>query len=425
MSASLEHSPENYPTDTQAILEKGRSVLIGNYARMPIDMVRGEGCHLWDSNGNKYLDLFAGFGGCILGHCHPALVAAVQEQAARLWHVGNTFFTDPQIKFAANLNRHAFVGQAFFCHSGAEANEAACKLARLRGSQNGGKRWKIISLQKSFHGRTLAMIAATGNPTYRAGFGPEVPGFINIPSGDIEALKNAIDDETAGIIMEPIQGEGGINLYPPQYPQQVRELCNQHGLTLIFDEVWTGGGRTGKWFAHQHFCANAGKQVAAQANQAPCSVEPDIMTLGKAVGGGLPVGVMYAKPEIAKLLVPGTHGCTLGGNPICMNVANTIFNVIEKENLLQHAIDLGNFAFSKLRNSAMIASRITEVRGQGLMIGIQLKEAPEKFLDKAFARGMILNLTAKQVVRLAPPINISKEDWDDGLNRVIELIAAL
>src|SRR5947208_13882498 len=176
-------------TGNQQIVDRGRAVLIGNYARQPIDMVRGEGSLLWDADGKRYLDLFAGFGGSILGHCHPALIAAAHEQAQKLWHVGNTFYTDPQIEFAERLNRHAFRGQAFFCHSGAEANEAACKLARLRGSQNGGKRWKILSLTRSFHGRTLAMIAATGNPAYRAGFGPEVPGFINVTASDIEALK--------------------------------------------------------------------------------------------------------------------------------------------------------------------------------------------------------------------------------------------
>ncbi len=400
---------------TQEILERGKNVLIGNYARVPLDMVCGEGTSLWDADGKQYLDLFAGFGGAILGHCHPALVAAAGEQAKKLWHVGNTFHTEPQIEFAELLNRHAFCGKAFFCHSGAEANEAACKLARLRGSQNGGKKWKILSLLHSFHGRTLAMIAATGNRTYRAGFGPEVPGFIHVPAGDFEALEQAVDDETAGILMEPIQGEGGVNLYPSGYPLAVRELCDRRGLTLIFDEVWTGGGRTGKWFAHQHFCNDSGGGV----------VEPDLMTLGKAVGGGLPVGVMYAKPDIANLLVPGLHGCTLGGNPICMAVARTIFEVIEREKLVAHAAAMGELAFTRLRNDAKIADKIVEVRGRGLMLGIELKSPPEKFLDKAFSFGLIANLTAKKVIRLAPPINIRREDWLSGLDRVAELIASL
>ena len=204
----------------------------------------------------------------------------------------------------------------------------------------------------------------------------------------------------------------------------VRELCDERGLTLIFDEVWTGCGRTGKWFAHQHFRGNAAKPQAA-GESAACAVEPDIMTLGKAVGGGLPVGVMYAKPDLAKLLVPGTHGCTLGGNPICMAVARTIFDVIESEKLVDHAASLGELAFAKLRNDPKLKDRIVEVRGHGLMIGIQLKNAPEQFLQKALARGLVINLTAKQVVRLAPPINITEAEWRTGLDAVADLIASL
>jgi acetylornithine/N-succinyldiaminopimelate aminotransferase len=397
------------PPTTQQVLDRGKTVLIGNFGRLPVDMVRGEASTLWDSDGKQYTDLFPGFGGSVLGHCHPDLIRAVNEQAKKLWHVGNLFYTEPQIEFGERLNKHAFKGQSFFCHSGAEANEAACKLARLRGQQDGGKRWKIIAFNKSFHGRTLAMIAATGNPAYLNGFGPVVPGFVHVDGGDFDALKNAIDDETAGILMEPIQGEGGVNVYPSDYPAKVRELCDAKGLTLTFDEVWTGGGRTGKWFAHQHFNG----------------VEPDIMTLGKAVGGGLPVGVMYAKPNIAKLLVPGTHGCTLGGNPICMAVARTIFDVIERENLLAHAAELGELAVGRLRSDRKLAGKVTDVRGRGLMLGIQLATPPEKLVEKGLERGVVINLTAKQVIRLAPAINISREQWETGLSVVIDLIGAL
>jgi len=400
--------------NTPDILQDGKKYLIGNYARLPVVMTRGEGARLWDSDGKEYLDLFAGFGGCILGHCHADLIRAATEQAKELWHVGNTFYTTPQIEFAKAIGRHAFEGQAFFCHSGAESNEAACKLARLRGQQGGGKKWKIISLHKSFHGRTLAMIAATGNPAYRAGFGPEVPGFINVDGGDFAKLEAAVDDETAGVIMEPIQGEGGINVYPADYPAKVRDLCDRRGITLIFDEVWTGCGRTGKWFAHQHFTGDSGSVVT-----------PDIMTLGKAVGGGLPVGVMWARPDVAKLLVPGTHGCTLGGNPICMAVARMIFDVIERDGLVRHAETLGNRAVARLRDEKKLRDKITEVRGRGLMLGIELKNAPPAgFVERGLARGVVLNLTAKNVVRLAPAINISGNDWETGLDRVIDTIAA-
>lgn len=389
-------------------------MLIGNYARLPVVMERGEGAFVWDSDGKQYLDLFAGFGGAILGHCHPALIKAATEQAARLWHVGNTFYTEPQIELAERLNRHAFPGQAFFCHSGAEANEAACKLARLQGAAKSPKRWKIISFQKSFHGRTLAMISATGNPAVREGFAPDIPGFINVEAGNFDALVQAVDNETAGILMEPVQGEGGINEYPADFPGRVRRLCDQHGLTLIFDEVWTGCGRMGRMFGHQLFTGDDGK-----------SIEPDIMTLGKAVGGGLPVGIMYAKPELAKLLVPGKHGCTLGGNPICMAVSRAIFDIIEQERLTEHAANLGEHALARLRNETKIQSKVADIRGHGLFLGIELKQPPKKIVEKGMDRGVIMNLTAQKVIRLAPPINISREDWDRGLDRVIETIASL
>lgn len=400
---------------TQQIVERGMKVLIGNYARLPVVMVRGEGSYLWDADGKRYIDLFAGFGGSILGHCNPALVDAVNQQARKLWHVGNTFYTEPQIEFAERLNRAAFPGQAFFCHSGLESNEAACKLARLRGNmENTPGRWKIISLTRSFHGRSLAMIAATGNPKTRQGFEPVVPGFIQVEAGDFDALEKAVDDQTAGIIMEPIQGEGGIYVHSLDYIQRVRDLCDQRRLTLIFDEVWTGCGRTGKWFGHQHFVNSDGRVI-----------EPDIMTLGKAAGGGLPVGVMYAKPEIAKHLVPGTHGCTLGANPICMAVAETIFEAIERLKLLDHAIAMGDYTIERLRKEPKIASRIAAIRGKGLMLGIELKEAPEKLVEKGLEHGVVINLTAQKVVRLAPPINIPRQVLEQGLDAVIETLASV
>ncbi len=398
---------------TQDVLDRAKQVLIGNYGRYPVVMARGEGSNVWDTDGKRYIDLFAGFGGCILGHCHPALVQAATEQAHKLWHVGNSFHTEPQVEFAERLNKHAFKGQAFFCHSGLEANEAATKLARLRGSTHAKKKWKVISFHKSFHGRSLAMIAATGNPNVKVGFEPAVPGFCQVDLGDLEGLTAAIDDEVAGIIVEPIQGEGGIYPVPPEFAMEVRKICDQRQITLIYDEVWTGGARTGKWFGHQYLVDPYGKVI-----------EPDIMTLGKAVGGGLPVAVMYAKPELAALFTPGKHGCTLGGNPICMAVARTIFDVIERENLLQNALSQGEYAVSKLKSDPRISQKVVEVRGRGLMLGIELKAPPEKVVEKGLERGIILNLTAQKVIRLAPPINISKADWDQGLELVIQTLAA-
>jgi predicted acetylornithine/succinylornithine family transaminase len=394
------------------VVERGKRVLIGNYARLPVVMERGEGSFVWDKAGKKYLDLFAGFGGCVLGHCHPALIEAATAQSHKLWHVGNTFYTEPQIELAERLNRFAFPGQAFFCHSGLEANEAAVKLGRLRGHDNGGKKWKTISFDRSFHGRSLAMIAATGNPAVKAGFEPTVPGFVNIAGGDFDALVAAIDDETAAILMEPIQGEGGINLYPPDFASRVRKLCDERGITLIFDEVWTGCGRTGRWFGHQYFQHPDGSPVV-----------PDVMTMGKAVGGGLPVGIMYARPEVAKFMVPGKHGCTLGANPICMAVSKTIFDVIARENLIERAAQLGEKAIARLRNEPALKDKLVEVRGKGLFLGIELKDEPAKLVERGLDNGVIINLTAKKVVRLAPPINISERDWEQGLDAVVATLA--
>jgi len=395
-------------SDTAKILERANGVLIGNYARLPVVMVRGEGSTLWDSEGKKYLDLFAGFGACILGHSHPALIAAAAEQAAQLWHVGNTFHTLPQIELGEHLNRTAFPGRAFFCHSGLEANEAAVKLARLHGQTMSPTRWKIVSMNRSFHGRSLAMIAATGNPAVKAGFEPMVPGFTQIDLGDLEGLSAAVDSETAAVILEPIQGEGGVHPATADYVVELRKLCDQRQVTFIFDEVWTGCGRTGKWFAHQHL-----------------PVQPDILTLGKAIGGGLPVGVMWAKPSLAAELIPGKHGCTLGGNPICMNVAKTVFDVIEREKLTDKAAVLGEYGMARLKNEKKIAAKIAGVRGRGLMIGVELKQAPQKLVEAGLSNGIVINLTAKNVIRLAPPINITRSDWDQGLDRLIETIVAL
>jgi predicted acetylornithine/succinylornithine family transaminase len=396
---------------TAELLQRAQQVLTPNYARQPVVMARGEGVYVWDNDGKKYLDLFAGFGGGVLGHAHPALVAAASEQAKSLWHVGNSLYTRQQIELAEKLNQVAFKGMAFFCHGGADANETACKLARLRGKQHTPNRWKIITFHRSFHGRTLAMVAATGNPNVKAGFEPDVPGFTNVEPGNFDALVAAIDNETAGIMFEPLQGEGGVNAYPEGFAARVRRLCDERGLTLIFDEVWTGCGRTGRWFGHQYFKDESGKPVL-----------PDIMTLGKAIGGGLPVGVMFARPEVGQLLVAGKHGSTIGGNAICMAVAKTVLDVIDREKLVEHAATLGEHALARLRNEKSIAAKVQEFRGRGLFMGIELKAPPEKFNEKALSRGVIVNLTQQKVVRIAPPINIAREQLDAGLDLVIKVI---
>jgi acetylornithine/N-succinyldiaminopimelate aminotransferase len=398
--------------ETAETLEHGNAVLMQNYGRLPVVMLRGHGAHLWDADGKQYIDLFAGFGAAILGHCHPALISAATAQAGKLWHVGNTFYTTPQIELGERLAKFAFKGQAFFCHSGLEANEAAIKLARLRGHEASPRRWKVVSLHRSFHGRSLAMIAATGNPSVKVGFEPTVPGFVHVEMGDVDGLAEALDPEVAAVIAEPLQGEGGIHPMPLAYARELRRLCDERGITLIFDEVWTGCGRTGRWFGHQHL-TDAGKPIL-----------PDIMTLGKAVGGGLPVGITWARPEVARFFTPGKHGCTLGGNPICMAVSRAVFDTIDSEKLTDRAAVLGEYAAARLRSEKKIAPTVAAVRGRGLMLGIELKDEPAGIVERGLANGVVLNLTAKRVIRLAPPLNIGRQEWDQGLDRVIETIAA-
>ena len=392
--------------DTAAVLEQSKQLLVPNYARRPIVMERGEGSHLWDTDGRRYLDLFAGFGGGVLGHCHPDLVRAATEQSKTLWHVGNSFNTLPQLRFARHLYDKAFPGKAFFCHGGLDANESAVKLARLRGSAFDRPRYKTVTFNMSFHGRSLAMIAAGSTEAHRAGFGPLPPGFVHATGGDFDDLVRHVDDETCAIMFEPIRGEGGMHGYPADFPRRVREFCDERQITLIFDEVWTGGGRTGRWFGHQHFDGN---------------VTPDIMTLGKAIGGGLAVGAMWARPEIADLLTPGKHGSTLGGNAIGMAVAATIFDVIERDNLLDHARRLGEHA--KRRFAEELPQ--CRVRGAGLFLGVELPEAPQgDLVARALDRGIVINLTQQKVIRLAPGLVITPEEWDEGLTALVEVVTA-
>jgi len=390
--------------ENRDLIARHETALTLNYGKQPAAMVRGKGSLLWDADGKEYIDLFAGFGGTILGHCHPAIVEAVSRQAATLLAVGNQFYTEPQLRLAEALKRTAFDGRAFFCHSGAESNEAAIKLARLAG---GPGRFKVISMLKGFHGRTLGALSATPTPDYQKGFFPLVPGFSAVAFGDLKALEAAIDPETCAIIVEPIQGEGGINMPPEGYLAGVRRLCDQHHLTLIFDEVWTGCGRSGKFFASQWY-----------------GVKPDIMTLGKALGGGLPTGCMFAVPEKAALLKPGTHGCTLGGNPVCAAASAAVFEVMEKENLPARAEKLGHAAMERIRNFKP-ADRIREVRGKGLFIGVELAAADgSPIVAGALAKGVIVNATVKNVLRLCPALTIGEAELMRGLEVLEQAIAA-
>ncbi len=394
-----------------------------NYPRHPIAMVRGEGSVLHDADGKQYLDLFAGFGAGILGHCHPDLVRVVTEQAHRLWHVGNLFHTEPQTLAAEQIFRHGFGGRSFFCHSGADANEAAIKLARLYGKKHPGKarsasstpgeaygRYKIISATGSFHGRSMGTMTATGQPKVREGFEPWPTGYVHVPYNNLPAITAAIDDETIAILVEPIQGEGGVNVPADDYLHGLRKLADERDLVLIFDEVWTGCGRTGRWFAHQHW-----------------NVTPDIMTLAKGVGGGLGVGVMCAGPRVADLYDAQKHGVkhatTLGGNCLAMAVTAEIFRVIERDLLLDHAAALGRYAVERLLAFSKKCPAISAVRGRGLFIGIDLDPAnataftnAADVVNRCMEQGVLINGTQNTILRIAPSLTITRQQMDDGLD---------
>ncbi|MEM9418122.1 MAG: acetylornithine/succinylornithine family transaminase [Planctomycetota bacterium] len=410
---------------TQAIIDRHDTFMSINYGRYPIAIAQGEGCTLRDIDGKTYLDLFAGFGAPVLGHCHPDLVDAVTEQAKKLWHVGNLFHTEPQTRAAQAISELGFGGRSFFCHSGADANESAIKLARLYGKANRGKatgeygRYKVISCTKSFHGRSFATMGATANPKVREGFGPFLPGYANVAYNDIEAVKAELDDDTVAIIAEPIQGEGGVNVPDPEYFKQLRALCDEHDLLLICDEVWTGCGRTGKVFAYQHW-----------------GIEPDIMTLGKGVGGGLAVGVMCAQPHVAELYNAKTqggvkHATTLGGNCLSMAVTARIFEVLQRDSLVEQAEALGNAAMERLRTFAQTNPAVKDVRGRGLFIGIELDPSAEgawfdsatDVVNRSLEQGLMINGTQSETLRIAPPVTITSDELDRGLDQLEKVIA--
>ncbi|GAB64253.1 MAG: aspartate aminotransferase family protein [Candidatus Jettenia sp.] len=383
--------------NTQEIKEVYDKYVIPNYIRNPILLEKGSGVDVWDAEGKRYLDLFSGWAVSLLGHCHPHVVEAIQRQAAKLQHAPNIYYTEPQGLLAKHISEKSFGGQCFFCNSGAEANEAAIKLARIHNSHTG--KYKIITFADSFHGRTIATVTATAQPKYHKGFAPLVEGFSYVPFNDLEALKKSVDDKTCAIMLEPIQGEGGINIATKDFLQGVRKLCNEKGLLLILDEVQCGMGRTGKYFAYQHY-----------------GIEPDIMSLAKALGGGVAIGAMVAGKEIAKSLVPGSHASTFGGNPLACAAAIAVFETIEKENLLNNAKEMGSYSVEQLKSLQKTQGIIREVRGIGLMIGIELTVNGADLIKKCIQAGLFLNCTHDKVIRFMPPLNVKKQHIDEGLN---------
>lgn len=393
------------------VIDVFKQYVIANYTRYPVCLVRGQGSQVWDAEGNQYLDLFPGWGCGLLGHCPPRVVRAVQEQVAELIHVPNTWYTQAQGELAKELcTRVAFPAKAFFCNSGTEANEAAIKLARLNGrgsGPNGSDRYKIVSMHNSFHGRTMGSLTATGQPKYHQGVGPMLPGFNYVPFGDLDAVNKVIDAETIAVMLEPIQGEGGINLPPSGYLEGLRELCDKHKLLLICDEVQTGMGRTGKWYTHQHW-----------------NVNPDIITLAKAVAGGVALGGLLARTEVAEYLKPGTHAATFGGNPIACRASLATIETIEKESLLERAELIGQKFqqhFTQLKERCPI---ITEVRVRGAMIGIQLATDGAPIVAECLKRRLLINATHQTVIRLLPAINLTDDEIEQGCTILSEVLLA-
>jgi len=380
---------------TQETIELFNKYVIANYGRLPRVMVKGEGCYLWDADGNKILDMFPGWAVSGIGHCPPKVVEAIRKQVGELIHIDNTFYSEPQGRLAQMLSERAFGGKCFFCNSGAEANEAALKLARLYTPK---EKYKFITCEGSFHGRTFATVTATAQPKYHEGFLPLLPGFVYIPFNNVAALEAAFTDEVAAVLVEPIQGEGGINVAKPEFLRAIRRLCDEKGAVMILDEVQTGLGRTGKWFGYQHF-----------------DVEPDIITMAKALGGGVAIGAMMAKPDIAACLVPGKHASTFGGNCLACAAGVATIEAIEEGNLLQHAAEMGRYAQEKLRSLKGKHSLIDHVRGIGLMIGIQLTGPGAPIVSKCLEKGLRINCTHDTVIRFMPPMIVTKEQIDEAV----------
>ncbi len=381
----------------EQIKEKFDRCVIGNYTRNPIAFVHGEGSYIWDSSGNRYIDLMPGWGTTTVGHCHPHVVSAIQKQAGRLIHIDNSFYNVPQGILAEHLSNRSFGGKSFFCNSGAEAIETSLKMARLWGEEHG--RFEIIAMGGSFHGRTFGAISATGQEKYHRGYLPLLPGIRHVPFGDLSALEDAAGADTCAVLMELVQGEGGVNVADPEYVKSVRSLCDEKGILLILDEVQTGMGRTGEWFGYQNY-----------------GIEPDIMALAKALGGGFPIGAVAAKPEVAGFLAPGTHAATFGGNPLACSASVAVFEVIEKENLIERGREVSKAAFERLRRMAGQYDVIREVRGKGLMIGIELESDGREVFEYCLRNRLRINCTQGRVLRILPALNVSLELLHEGLD---------
>lgn len=380
---------------------------MNTYARLPVTFVKGEGVWLWDDRGERYLDALSGVAVCGLGHCHPRLAKAICEQASTLIHTSNLYRIEKQERLAERLVTLSGMDNAFFCNSGAEANEAAIKLARLHGHNRGISLPTIIVMERSFHGRTMATLTASGNRKVQAGFEPLLSGFVRAPYNNLEAVAQvaANNKDVVAILVEPFQGEGGVNIPEAHYLQQLRALCDQNGWLLMLDEVQSGIGRSGKWFAFQH-----------------SRIMPDVITLAKGLGGGVPIGACLAKGVAADVFKPGNHASTFGGNPLACTAALETLQVIEDENLIGHAAEVGDFMRDRFKRQLADVAGVVQVRGQGLIVGVELAVPCVELVKRALERKLLINVTSDKVVRLLPAFVMQQREAEQVVDVTCELI---
>ena len=392
---------------SQEWINRADKHVMKTYGRYPIVAERGEGCRLWDVDGKAYLDFLAGVAVNNLGHCHPKVVAALREQAGRLLHCSNFYHIPQQVELAEWLCEHSFAERVFFCNSGAEANEAAMKLARKHSNEkHGADRFEVITALASFHGRTIGAISATGQEKVKAGFTPMLEGFKHVPFGDVEAMRQAITPQSCAIMLEPLQGEGGVNVAPSGYLKAVRELCDEFDLLLIFDEVQVGCGRTGTLWAYEQD-----------------EVIPDVMTLAKALAGGPPIGALLTTEGLAASLGPGTHGSTFGGNPLVCAAALAAMQTINEKTLLDNCRAMGAYLTEKLEQLKGKYSFIKEIRGLGLIIGVELAIQGGPLVIKAMEHGLLMNCTVGNVLRFVPPLIVNRAEIDEAMTILDEVLA--
>ena len=394
--------------DKKTIIEETEKYYLPVFGRYPMVMELGEGCRVWDNEGNEYVDAFAGIAVNSLGYNHPVLVKAISEQAAKLMHCSNLYYTEIQAKALRVVAEATGMDRIFFANCGAEGNEGAMKLARKYGVSKAPTKYKIISAEESFHGRTFDTLAATGHDYYHVGYGPLSPGHVLVPYGDIKALEAQMDDDVCAVLLEPIQGEGGVHVPPDEYLQQVRALCDKHDALLIFDEVQTGVARTGKWFAYMH-----------------SGVKPDILTFAKGIGGGFPVAGFAVPERLAHVFKPGDHGGTFGGNPLACAAVYATLTTIKSEGLVDKVAEKGEYFKNELRKlQEKYPDKVTDVRGCGLMLGMEVAGEGKPIVESCLANNVIVNCTAGNVIRIVPPLIISKEEIDIVVAALDKALAA-